>query len=60
MIAAGTTGASPAWGAADPSTVYLFLLPKGTVLTRGGGASCQAFDGYHLSTDAGGTRVPTR
>ena len=29
MIAAGTTGASPAWGVADPSTVYLFLMPEG-------------------------------
>ncbi len=58
MITANTTGASPAWGPADAGTIYLFLMPKGTVVTRGGAASCQAFDGYHLSVDAGATRVP--
>ena len=30
-LAGNTSGANPAWGAADPSTIYLFVLPEGTI-----------------------------
>ena len=29
-LASNLSGANPAWGAADPNTIYLFLLPQGT------------------------------
>jgi hypothetical protein len=49
-IAANTTGTTPPWGAADPSTIYLMLMPKGTIVTQGGDKGCTAFDGYHDET----------
>ncbi len=42
------TGTSPIWGAADPSTIYLFLIPQGTTIgDPSGGYGCQDYDGYH-------------
>ena len=53
------SGASPAWGAADASTIYLFLFPPGTVVSDGfGGTGCQDFDGYHDETSVGSVTVP--
>jgi hypothetical protein len=48
-LASNTTGANPAWGAADPSTIYLFLIPPGTIISATGPNSigCTDFDGYH-------------
>jgi hypothetical protein len=51
------TGTTPAWGAADPSTVYLFVLPEGTSTDDQGGIGCQDFDGYHDQASVGSTSV---
>ncbi|MFL5304272.1 MAG: hypothetical protein ACJ8F1_03625 [Polyangia bacterium] len=58
VLAANTTGVNPPWGAADPETVYLFLLPQGTIEQDGDGACCTEFDGYHAEARAGTTTVP--
>ncbi len=50
-------GANPAWGKPDPSTIYTFFLPKGTVVDSGG-LCCNAFDGYHSDYVVGSTDVP--
>ena len=60
-LAANTTGASPAWGPASTSTIYLFLLPPGTIITTTGsnGTGCTDFDGYHdESAVTNGVTVP--
>jgi hypothetical protein len=49
-ITNNTTGTKPAWGAADPSTVYLVVLPPGTIETEpdyGNVSCCDTYDGYH-------------
>src|SRR6185369_5220398 len=51
------SGASPAWGAADASTIYLFLLPEGTDILSGGHC-CTDFLGYHWDVDVNGVDVP--
>ncbi|MFT3764420.1 MAG: hypothetical protein QM820_02715 [Minicystis sp.] len=56
-LAAQTSGASPAWGAADPSTIYLFVLPQGTVIDAGG-ECCTDYDGYHDEATVGAIKVP--
>ncbi|MES1209683.1 MAG: hypothetical protein ABUS79_27430 [Pseudomonadota bacterium] len=58
VLAANTTGVSPPWGAADPQTIYLFLLPQGTVEQDGDGSCCTDFDGYHAEARAGSTSLP--
>jgi len=58
VLAANTTGVAPPWGAADPQTIYLFLLPQGTIEQDGDGACCTEFDGYHAEARAGSTSVP--
>ncbi len=35
---------------ADSSTIYLVLMPPGTIVNQGGGMGCQDFDGYHAET----------
>jgi hypothetical protein len=59
-LANNTSGNSPAWGAADPSTIYLFVLPQGTQINSGG-LCCSAnagFFGYHWEAPVGGNSVP--
>jgi hypothetical protein len=56
-LAANLTGASPAWGAADPTTEYVFLLPAGTNISSNGGGCCTEFLGYHYETPVGATNV---
>jgi hypothetical protein len=50
-IQTNTSGPSPAWGPPDASTIYLFVIPPGTVETRTTGAGtqtcCTEYDGYH-------------
>lgn len=58
ILVANTTGSSPPWGPADPQTIYLFVLPQGTIEQDSDGACCTAFDGYHWEARAGGTSVP--
>jgi hypothetical protein len=50
-ISTNTTGSTaPPWGLADPGTIYLMLMPAGTIVTQGGGTGCMDFDGYHDET----------
>ncbi|MFT3765172.1 MAG: hypothetical protein QM820_06600 [Minicystis sp.] len=56
-LAAQLSGPSPAWGAADASTVYLFLAPMGTDVLSAGHC-CTDFLGYHWQADVGATTVP--
>jgi hypothetical protein len=57
-LAANTEGTSPAWGAADPSTIYLFLFPTGTIERDPTGDCCNDFDGFHDETPVGPQSVP--
>ena len=52
-LASNTSGPNAAWGAADPSTIYLFVLPAGTIEADAEGACCTNYDGYHFQTDVG-------
>jgi hypothetical protein len=45
-LVANTTGGDPAWGAADPNTIYTFLLPYGTNIQSSGNC-CVDYYGYH-------------
>lgn len=59
-LAANTSGASPAWGAADASTIYMFLLPDGTQVNSGG-LCCDpqaGYFGYHDEAPVGSMNVP--
>jgi len=59
MLQQNLGGTSPAWGAPDPSTVYAFFFPKGTIVNDGsGGKSCTDYDGYHSSVAIGNVTVP--
>jgi hypothetical protein len=52
-LANNTSGATPAWGAPDPSTIYLFVLPTGTIEQDTEGACCTDYDGYHYEVTVG-------
>ncbi len=56
-LATNLTGANPAWGTPDSSTIYLFIVPPGTIVMSDG-AGCTDFDGYHTETTVGGKQVP--
>jgi hypothetical protein len=58
MLASNTGSASAAWGAADPGTIYLFVLPQGTIEQDPQGACCNQYDGYHDETKVGSVSVP--
>ncbi len=59
-LASNTSGATPAWGTADPNTIYLFVLPAGTIEADAEGACCTDYDGYHFQTDVTvGSKVVT-
>jgi hypothetical protein len=56
LISTSTSGASPAWGPADPSTIYLLALPSGTVGSLPDGSTCcHDFGGYHGEVDNAAT-----
>ena len=57
-LANNTSGPSPSWGAADPNTIYLFVLPTGLIEKDAEGACCTDYDGYHYEASAGGVSVP--
>jgi hypothetical protein len=57
-VAANTSGANPVWGASDPSTVYLFILPMGTIQSDSMGACCTDYEGYHSETTGGAVALP--
>jgi hypothetical protein len=58
MLLESTSGANPAWGAPDASTVYLFALPSGTIEIDSNGACCTDYDGYHSETTGGTIALP--
>jgi hypothetical protein len=45
-LAAQLSGPNPAWGPADANTIYLFVLPEGSIIDSDG-KCCDSFDGYH-------------
>jgi hypothetical protein len=53
MLADNTSGSSPAWGTADPSTIYLFVMPPGSIQQDSEGACCTNYDGYHYEAEVG-------
>ncbi len=57
LITSNTTGASPAWGPADASAIYLFVLPPGTIESDSNGSCCSDFDGYHDEAPVNGGHV---
>ena len=61
-LAANTSGGYPAWGAADPGTIYLFVMPPGSIEQDTEGACCTDYDGYHyeavVGTGASAVSVP--
>jgi hypothetical protein len=59
-LANNLSGNEPAWGPADPSTIYLFVLPQGTQIDSGG-LCCDpiaGFRGYHWEAPVGAGSVP--
>jgi hypothetical protein len=56
-LAANTSGPQPAWGPADSSTIYLFVLPKNTIESDAQGSCCAGYDGYHSETTSGSVPV---
>ena len=57
-IQTNTYGASPAWGPADPSTIYFFVIPPGATVTNDAIVpSCTSFDGYHSDVTSGSATV---
>jgi hypothetical protein len=59
MLQANLGGASPAWGAPDPNTIYAFFFPAGTIVDDGTGSkSCTDYDGYHYEAAVGTVIVP--
>jgi hypothetical protein len=54
LISANTTGAEPAWGEVDPSTIYLFVLPECKTFQGADGFSGPS---YHYETTVGAVSV---
>jgi len=57
-IAANTSSLSPPWGAPDPGTIYLFVIPPSVTLTFSSTTCCIDFGGYHYETNVGGAALP--
>jgi hypothetical protein len=57
-IAVNTAGSPAPWGPPDPSVIYLFALPQGTIATDRNFACCTDFGGYHDETASGTAMVP--
>jgi hypothetical protein len=58
-LANNLSGATPVWGAADPSTIYLFVLPSGTQIDSSG-LCCDptaGYFGYHWQTPVGSEQI---
>jgi len=51
-LALNTSGPDAPWGAADPNTIYVFVLPAGAKIDDGSGELCcdAGYDGYHFET----------
>lgn len=57
-LVANTSGSDPLWGAADPSVVYLFVIPDGSNVDAGPSSCCTYTGGYHFEVAAGSVSVP--
>ncbi len=58
-VGSNTSGVNPPWGLADPSTIYLIVLPSGTIGTLpDGSACCQDFFGYHAEATSDTYTIP--
>jgi hypothetical protein len=59
-VASNVASGSSPWGAADPSTIYMIVLPQGSTVTfSNGGTCCSDFGGYHNeTTNMSGITVP--
>ncbi|HXJ23613.1 MAG TPA: hypothetical protein VMT03_25580 [Polyangia bacterium] len=58
-ISDNTSGSNPAWGPADPSTIYLMVLPSGTIGSLPDGSTCcHDFGGYHGQAPVDTSNVP--
>ena len=51
------TGVAGPWGPTDRETIYLFVLPEGTIVDADG-PCCLGFDGFHDEATVNGTSVP--
>jgi hypothetical protein len=58
QLTANTSGFAPAWGAADPSVIYLFVIPEGSTVDNDQSTCCDDFGGYHYETPAGNVTIP--
>ena len=58
LLKSHTSGTNPSWGALDSKTIYLFIMPQGTIETTSAGSCCGEFDGYHVEAQIGSTAVP--
>lgn len=58
QLAANTSGVAPAWGAADSSTIYLFVIPDGATVDNDTTTCCSDFGGYHDEASSGATSIP--
>ena len=57
-LVANTSGSNPPWGAADPSVVYLFVIPDGSNVDAGSSSCCTYTGGYHSEVVSGSVSVP--
>jgi hypothetical protein len=58
QLVAATSGANPTWGVADPSVVYLYVIPPGANVNIQNASCCDDFGGYHSEVASGGVAVP--
>jgi hypothetical protein len=56
LMTKNLTGPTPAWGPADPNTIYAFFIPDGTTFT-GAGSCCVTYDGFHNDVMVGSVDV---
>jgi hypothetical protein len=57
-LVANTSGSNPPWGPADPSVVYLFVIPDGTSVEAGSSTCCTYAGGYHSEVISGSVSLP--
>ena len=58
MIGPNTSGTKPGWGQLDAHTIYMFVMPEGTLATESNQTCCTEFDGYHSEAQVGSAVVP--
>jgi hypothetical protein len=54
----GLSGSNPAYGAADPSVIYLYVIPSGATVNIKTSTCCEDFGGYHAEVTSGAVTVP--